>query len=144
MFFLFLGGMMSAAALVIPGISGSFVLLLLGIYPLAIYSISAIRALIADITNIALMLNICKVLAPLGLGIIAGGLSMIRLIEELLRNYHKIVYLIILGLLSGSVCVLFMNPIVYKSGVSVILFLIGIAALSLGCVLSFIAGKKRL
>jgi putative membrane protein len=144
MIFIFFAGMIAAAALIIPGISGSFVLLLVGLYPLIIYSISSIRILFSDISNINLFINILKVLIPLGIGIIIGGLCMARLIEKLLKNYHKIIYSVILGLLSGSVVVLFKNPIVYRSGISVIIVIIGIITLSLEAVLSYNIGKKRL
>jgi putative membrane protein len=144
MLFIFFAGIVAAMALVIPGVSGSFVLLLLGIYPVVIYSVSSIRLLLADISDTALLLNICKVLVPLAIGIIIGGLSMVRLIEKLLKNYHKVVYSIILGLLLGSICVLFREPMVYKSGISALVIIIGIATLSLGAVLSFFMGKKRL
>ena len=144
MIFIFFAGMLAAAALIIPGISGSFVLLLLGLYPLIIFSISSIRILFSGGSNTALLINILKVLIPLGIGIIIGGLSMARLIEKLLKNYHKIIYSIILGLLSGSVVVLFKEPIVYRSGISVIIIIIGIVTLALGAVLSFKIGKKRL
>jgi putative membrane protein len=144
MIFIFFAGIVAAMALVIPGISGSFILLLLGIYHVVIYSVSSIRLLLTDVSNTALLLNICKVLIPLVIGIVIGGLSMVRLIEKLLKNYHKVVYSIILGLLLGSVCVLFREPMVYKSGISIIIVIIGIATLSLGAVFSFIMGKKRL
>jgi putative membrane protein len=144
MLFILIAGILAAAALVIPGISGSFVLLLLGIYPVVIYSVSSVRLLLTDISNTTLLINICKVLIPLGIGIVIGGLSMVRLIEKLLKRYHKIVYSIILGLLMGSVCVLFREPMVYKSGISVIIIIIGIATLSLGFVFSFFIGRKRL
>jgi uncharacterized membrane protein len=50
---------------------------------------------------------------------------MIRLIEKLLIHYHKIVYSLISGLLSGSVGVLLMNPIVYQSGISAVIITAG-------------------
>jgi putative membrane protein len=84
------------------------------------------------------------VLIPLGLGIVIGGLSMARLIGKLLKNYHKIVYSIILGLLIGSVYALFREPIVFQSGISAPIILIGAVLFALGCLLSFTLGKKRL
>jgi len=144
MIFIFFAGIIAAAALVIPGISGSFVLLLLGIYPLAIYSVSSIRFLLTDITNTALLFNICKVLVPLAVGVIIGGLSMVRLIENLLRNHAKVVYSIILGLLLGSICVLCKDPLVYKSGISPVIITIGAVTFLLGCFLSYKIGKGRL
>ena len=144
MVYIFLSGIIAAMALVIPGVSGSFVLLLLGIYPLATYSLSSIRHLLADATNMPLMLDIGKVLLPLGIGVIIGGLSMARLIEKLLKNYYKVTYSIILGLLLGSVYVLFKEPIVFQSGTSEIIIIIGSVTFLSGCIISFYLGNKRL
>jgi len=144
MLFIFFSGILAAAALVIPGISGSFVLLLLGIYPLAIYCVSQLRFLLTDLTNISLVLNIASVLVPLGIGVVIGGLSTARLIEKLLKNYHKTVYSIILGLLVGSVYSLFRDPIVYQSGVSAAIIAVGVVTFLCGCTASYSIGKKRL
>jgi len=144
MIFIFFAGILAAAALIIPGISGSFVLLLLGIYPLAIYSVSSIGLLFTNFTDVTLLLNICKVLIPLGLGIIIGGLSMARLIGRLLKNYTKIIYSIILGLLIGSVYALFREPITFQSSISALIIIIGVVLFFLGGLLSFTLGKKRL
>jgi len=144
MLFIFFAGILAAAALVIPGISGSFVLLLLGIYPLAIYCVSQIRFLLADVTNFYLMLEIGSVLVPLGIGVIIGGLSTARLIEKLLKNYHDTIYSIILGMLTGSVYSLFKDPIVYQSGVSASVIAVGAVTFLCGCTASYSVGKKRL
>jgi putative membrane protein len=144
MAFIFFSGILAAAALVIPGISGSFVLLLLGVYPMAIYCISQIRFLLTDITNLPLMLSIAKVLIPLGIGVIIGGLATVRVIEKLLKNYYKIMYSIILGLLVGSVYSLFKDPIVYQSGINVPTIAAGALTFTGGCLASFNIGKKRL
>ena len=144
MCFIFFAGILAAMALVLPGTSGSFVLLLLGVYHLVTYSVSSIRHLLADMTNTQLMLDILKVLLPLGIGVIIGGLSMARLIEKLLNNYHKVTYLIILGLLLGSVYALCNEPIVYQSGTSAKIIALGSATFLAGCIVSFNLGKKRL
>ena len=144
MLFILVAGIISAAALVTPGISGSFILLLLGIFHVVTYSVSSIRFWLADMTNLSLFLDICKVLAPFAIGVIIGGLSMARLIEKLLKNYYRTIYLIILGLLLGSVYALFREPIVFQSGISPVIIVVGIAAFLSGCVISFVIGKKRL
>ena len=144
MLFLFFAGLISAAALIIPGISGSFILLLLGVYPLLTYSISLIGAFLTDITNIPLMLNIIRVLMPFGIGVIIGGLFTAKLIGKLLNNYSKIIYSVILGLIIGSVYVLFNDPIVYQSGMSALIVVTGLITFIAGCVISFVLGKKRL
>ena len=144
MLFIFFSGILAAAALIIPGISGSFVLLLLGVYPIVIDSLASVRLWFADIANGGLFLNILKVLGPLAAGIIIGGLSMARLIEKLLRNHYKTVYLIILGLVAGSVYALFSDPIIYQSGISVPIALTGLPTILAGAAISYTLGKKRL
>ena len=140
--FLFLAGILSAAALIVPGFSGSFVLLLLGVYHLVIYSISSIRHLLLDLTNFSLILNIVKVLLPFGIGVIIGILSMSRLIEMLLKNYNKILYTLILGLLLGSIFALFREPMIYQSGISQPIIIIGIATFVAGTLAAFFLGKR--
>ena len=85
---LFLIGFTGAAAMVIPGISGSFILLILGAY----YTV------IKAITD----LNI-PVLIPIGLGVLAGFILSARLIGFLMEKFPKITYAFILGLVAGSI-----------------------------------------
>jgi putative membrane protein len=103
MFFIFFTGIIAAAAFVIPGVSGSFVLLLFGVYPIITQAISYIGVFFADISNLGLLANICKALAPLAAGVLIGGLTTARIIEKLLGNHYKILYSIILGLDRKSV-----------------------------------------
>jgi putative membrane protein len=144
MAFILLAGIIAAAALVIPSVSGSFMLLLLGIYPLVTYSVASLRFLLTDITNMGLWWDILKVLLPLGIGIVIGGLAMARLIERLLKNHYKTVYSIILGLLIGSVYTLFKEPIMFQSGLSAGVIALGIFTCVLGCAASFTLGRKKL
>jgi uncharacterized membrane protein len=81
---------------------------------------------------------------PLGIGIIIGGLSMVKLIEKLLKNYHTVVYSLILGLLLGSVYSLLNQPMVYHSGVSFWIIVMAAGTFVLGCIASYTIGKKRL
>ena len=144
MLFIFAAGIIAAFALIIPGLSGSFVLLLFGIYPLATHSISSIRVYITDVTNISVLMDIFKVLIPLAIGVALGGISMARLVEKLLKNYHEIIYSLILGLMIGSVYVLFKEPIVYHSGKDPIFIAISIITFVIGAVTSFMLGKKKM
>jgi len=143
MLFIFIVGVLAAAALVVPGISGSFVLLLFGLYPLATYSVSSIGYLLSDVTNVSLMLNIAKVLVPLALGIIVGGFSMARLIGNLLKNHYRTTYFVILGLMLGSVYALFKEPFVFQSGLSGFMIIVGVVTFLMGSTISFSLGKKQ-
>jgi len=136
-------GVLSGASFVVPGVSGSQLQLMLGVYPLIIYSISSIGLLLADITNVSLLMGIAVVLAPLGVGIIVGALFAAKVIEKFLKNHSQAAYSAILGLLLGSVYVLFRDPIVYQSGLSALIVVIGIVTFLSGCVISFNFGDKE-
>jgi len=132
MLYIFVVGVIAAASLLIPGLSGSFILLIAGIYPLAINAVSSIRILITDIGNLEPLFNIVRVLGPLGTGVIIGILLTARLIEKLLKSRQKEVYQVVLGLLSGSVIVLVINHALIHTGDGPLILIIGLACLVIG------------
>lgn len=85
---LFIAGIIIAIALILPGISGSFMLLILGLYSTVINAISE--------------LNI-PIIIPILLGIIIGTILTAKLIENLLSKYPEPTYMIIFGFILGSV-----------------------------------------
>lgn len=89
---LLIAGIISAAALVLPGISFSHFLLILGLYNRLL---NAIR-----IIDLGFLL-------PLGLGVLGGTVLLSRLLENLMNRYPKATYLIILGFIIGSIAEIF-------------------------------------
>lgn len=89
--YLFICGFVAAVAMIIPGISGSFVLVLLGVYDLIITAITERDFLF--------------LLAP-AVGIALGCVTGARLIGWLLKRYSRETYGAILGLVSESGVVL--------------------------------------
>lgn len=85
---LILAGLLSAAALILPGISFSHFLLILGIYD----------SLLAAVKTLNL-----GFLIPLGAGVLAGIVLLSRLLENLMKKYPKQTYMIILGFILGSI-----------------------------------------
>ena len=138
MIFIFIAGILSSSAMIIPGISGSFILLMMGLYPLVVYCASQILHILGDITNITLIIEISKVIVPLGLGCLVGILLISRLISILLEKYNRLTYLIILGLILGSIYVLFNDPITYQSGLNIIIVIFGVFTATIGY---FVANK---
>lgn len=90
--FLLLAGMVAAVALVLPGISVSYLLLLLGLYEETMKAIGSL--------NIAFLL-------PLGIGVILGILLTTKALEKAMVNYPQMTYLVILGFILGSVAEIF-------------------------------------
>ncbi|MGG0644673.1 DUF368 domain-containing protein [Sporosarcina gallistercoris] len=96
---LFLSGWAASTAMLLPGISGSFVLLLLGVYSTAIGAISDF--------NIPIIIVI-------GLGVTLGFLISSKVIHYLLNHHATMTFSIIIGLIIGSVFVIY--PGVPESG----------------------------
>ena len=140
--FLFLAGIITGATLVVPGLSGAFILLIMGLYPVIISTVSDIGSFLANPTNFALFFDIVAVLAPFGVGALIGVIFMARLMEMLLKKYKKQVYAVIMGMVIASVAALFQNPIVYQSGVSTAGIIIGIFLCIIGFIAAFLLGKK--
>ncbi|GAA0116121.1 DUF368 domain-containing protein [Clostridium senegalense] len=108
---LFIGGIIVAIALILPGISGSFMLLILGLYNTVLTAVSDLNFLI---------------LAPIGLGVIIGTIATARTIERLLNKYPQQIYMLIFGFVLGSVVSIFPGiPTGISSIVSVILLVLG-------------------
>jgi len=140
--FLFLAGIINGASLVIPGLSGAFILLIMGLYPLIVSTVSNIGSYLVDPRNMDLLFEIVVVLAPFGIGALIGVIFMARIMEKLLRDYHKSVYAVILGLIVASLITLFQNPIVYQSGTSVPAIIVGAILCVIGFIIAFLLGKR--
>lgn len=85
---LFIAGVIIAIALILPGISGSFMLLVLGLYNTVITAVTEFNI---------------PVLLPILIGGIIGTLGTAKVIENLLNKYPEATYMIIFGFILGSV-----------------------------------------
>lgn len=139
---LFFGGMLAAAAMVVPGVSGAIVLMLLGIYPLAMDTINLIREYLATPLYFSLLPPILRVVIPIGLGIIPGILLAGKGIAFLLERYFTLTYFIIIGLVLGTVFALFSDPRTYQSGnVTLLTAAAAAVAFVIGSLLALLLGK---
>lgn len=89
---LFFSGWLGSMAMLLPGISGSFVLLLIGVYPTVISALSNLNIVIIGIV---------------GLGVAVGFIVSSKVIRYLLANYPGMTFSVILGLVIGSLAVVF-------------------------------------
>lgn len=99
--YLFLSGAVAITAMVLPGISGSSVLLIAGVY---LPVIQAIRQLLH------LDLHVLSGLMALGLGVIAGVALSIKAIRTALQKHRSAMIWFILGLMLGSLYAIAMGP----------------------------------
>ncbi|MBU5315962.1 DUF368 domain-containing protein [Clostridium bornimense] len=99
--YVFFVGMIAISAMVLPGISGSTLLLIFGLY---VPIVNAIKE------TLKLNLSYLPILFIFGFGVIFGIVSVIRLLKYLLENYRSQVIYLILGLMIGSLYAVFMGP----------------------------------
>ena len=85
--FLILSGGLASCAMILPGISGSFILLLLGKYSFALHAVN--ERIIVD-------------LLLLGLGAVAGLILFANLLSWLLKKYHDLTITVLVGFMIGS------------------------------------------
>ena len=99
--YIFVVAMIAISAMVLPGISGSTLLLIFGLY---IPIISAIKEFLH------LNFSVVPVLMIFGVGIIAGIVLVIRLIKIALKKFRSQTMYCILGLMIGSLYAIVMGP----------------------------------
>ena len=136
---LFIMGVIASATMVIPGVSGSMMLMLLGYYNPIVGTVSRmVDALLAF--NMGEILACCGVLVPFGLGVVLGIFAIAKLIEVLLRRYPGPTYCAILGLVAASPVAILMAT--NYAGVTIISWLIGAAMLALGFAAAYKLGGE--
>jgi len=141
---LFVGGLVAAAALIIPGVSGAMVLMLFGLLPTVMHTIALITEYLRSPFDFGLLPPILQIAVPLGLGIVLGILLASKLIAVLLERYFSMTYFAILGMVFGTIFVVFRHPDTYQSVevMTVGLVAFGVAAFIAGVVLALLFGKS--
>lgn len=111
---LFFSGALGSAAMILPGISGSFILLLIGVYPTVISAVSNFEFDVILVT---------------GAGILIGIILMSKVINYLFNHYRTGTFAAIIGMVIGSIFVVFpgwpvSNALVF---ISLVTFAAGLA-----------------
>ena len=96
--YLVLCGVIAMASMIIPGLSGSFVLLLLGNYRLVmIESVNGLKSL--EASSIAVLL-------PVGVGAILGLVLLSRLLSWIFHTHHDVAVALLTGFVAGSLLII--------------------------------------
>ena len=85
--FLVFAGAIASCAMILPGISGSYILLLMGVYPIVMTAITQ-----RDVT----------IISAIGIGVILGLLLFSRLLKWLFKRYKNQMLVVLTGLMLGS------------------------------------------
>lgn len=99
--FVFLAGMVAISAMVLPGISGSTLLLIMGLY---LPIVTAIKEILH------LNLSAFPTVFLFGCGVLVGAFSVVKLIRKALENFRAQTIYLIIGLMVGSIYAVIMGP----------------------------------
>ena len=110
LWFVFFCGIVGVSGMTLPGLSGSFILILFGNYVLLL--VDSVNALYETIANIMLMdfsfmedpgrIRLLKVLLVFSLGSLAGLVTLSHILGFVLKWYKKETYAVIIGFITGS------------------------------------------
>jgi len=108
--FVFFCGIISVSGMTLPGLSGSFILILLGNYVLLL--VDSVNALFDSIANVLQgdfswlydphRIELLKVLAVFSIGSLVGLVSLSHLLAYVLKRFKKATYAVIIGFIAGS------------------------------------------
>lgn len=100
--FVFIAGMIAISAMVLPGISGSTILLILGLYAGIINAVKE---------TIKFNFNYIPVVFVFGLGVLSGVFVTIKVVSFVLKKYRAQTLYTIIGLMIGSLYAVVMGPL---------------------------------
>ncbi|WP_419210979.1 DUF368 domain-containing protein [Maribacter sp. X9] len=130
--FIFLCGMISVSGMTLPGLSGSFILILLGNYVLLL--VDSVNALYDTFSELFLgdfsfmsnteRLHTLKILAVFTLGSATGLVTLSHVLSFVLKHYKHITTATIIGFITGSLGVVWpWKKTIYKTGMNGKVFL---------------------
>ena len=104
---LFAVGIIASATMVIPGVSGSMMMLLMGYYNPIVAAIKNFVTALAAF-DMAGILEGCGILVPMGLGIVVGIFAIAKVIEIIFEKFPIQAFWAIIGLIVASPIAIFL------------------------------------
>ena len=100
-------GILASATIVIPGVSGSFLLMVMGYY-------EPLLKIINEITSLTNLYNNVVVMIPFGIGLVIGAIVIAKLIDFCLKKYPVKTYYVIIGFVIASIIEVFLSVFEYS------------------------------
>lgn len=104
--FIFIG-FIDAVCMIIPGISGTAILMMLGCYKL-------LMNVLSNLTNISQIIDNLLIILPFSIGLLIGVVLTIKLVSYLFKNHYTKTYNVIFGFLIASIIYMFKTTLTYK------------------------------
>ena len=126
-------GILASATIVIPGVSGSFLLMVMGYY-------EPLLKIINEITSLTNLYNNVVVMIPFGIGLVIGAIAIAKLIDFCLNKYPIKTYYVIIGFVVASIIEVFMS--VFEYSYTLMTMIIGLILMVMSAVIVYIFFEK--
>ncbi len=100
---MFLAGALAASAMILPGVSGGYLLLVLGAYVPILQAVDELKSGLKGADGASLADPLLQVVAPVGVGVLVGIVAVSNLLRWLLHRHARPTLGVLLGLLFGAV-----------------------------------------
>lgn len=138
MLILLVMGAIAAATMIIPGVSGSMVLMLLGYYNPVLNAVDALKNAVFAM-DFAAMVNPLLTLLPFGIGVVLGIFGIAKLIEWLLARFPTHTYCAVLGLVMSSPIAILLRT--DMTGVNWVMIVVSLVTFALGFVAAMLLAR---
>lgn len=102
----FISGILEAVGMILPGVSSTALLMIMGVYPYYLKVLS-------NLFNISFMIKSLNFLIPFGLGVVSGIIGISLIVNYLFKYYKESTFSVILGLSIATIITLFLSLITY-------------------------------
>ena len=126
--FILFSGIIASSAMILPGISGSLILVILGVYAYLIKSIDNLEFI---------------VIFTFILGAIIGLLGFSRILKYLFNNQRDVTYTFMLGLVIGSILTVWFEMESVSTELSKLNLLLSVSLVILGFIIVFLLEKTK-
>jgi putative membrane protein len=128
LFYILICGIIASSAMILPGISGSLILVILGVY----------KILVEALDNLDI-----KIITSFIVGAIIGVISFSKILKWLFRNYKSLAYSIMLGLVIGSIEKIWPWNKSFSAELSNLDLFVSISLVILGFIIVFLLEKRK-
>ena len=128
LFYILICGIIASSAMILPGISGSLILVILGVY----------KILVEALDNLDI-----KIITSFIVGAIIGVISFSKILKWLFRNYKSLAYSIMLGLVIGSIEKIWPWNKSFSAELSNLDLFVSISLVILGFIIVFLLEKTK-
>ncbi len=98
---LIVGGAAAASAMILPGVSGAFLLLLLGMYETIIGAIKDTINALKD-ADASALIDQMSIVIPVGIGVVLGVVLVSNILRWVLHKYERVTLGVLLGLIIAA------------------------------------------